>query len=113
MESSIDIKFESSYKMSEYSLVLFNFIIHEINRLKINNNFDLEYGGNITLPFIKMSTYNYDDDINIEDIPNFEAFGVKIFWYKYIGRDMTCNVNFNDDQWAEWGRKVIFTLSLV
>lgn len=40
-------------------------------------------------------------------IPNVAFDGVYIYWYKYLGRGMSANVNYTNDQWIEWFNKLM------
>ena len=43
-----------------------------------------------------------DEDAPEAHLPNFRYNGVKIWWYKYMGRSMSTNVDYSAAQWVKW-----------
>ena len=35
-------------------------------------------------------------------LPNLECGALRLRWYKYFGRGMSCNVGWDADEWVEW-----------
>ena len=46
--------------------------------------------------------YYWDDEEEFCELPNMKFAGVSINWYKHIGRGMSTNVDFSNDQWVQW-----------
>ena len=42
--------------------------------------------------------------------PNFKFDGVELRWYKYVGRGMSCNRDWNEKQWRNWFDKCLKTI---
>lgn len=75
---------------------------HEFERVYWNQNqedFD-RYTPYEEFAGCKWRAYNWSDE-ECED-PNFECLEVKIWWYKYPGRGMMCNVEYDGNQWEDW-----------
>ena len=46
--------------------------------------------------------YYWGDEPELGQLPNFKFRDVIINWYKYIGRGMSTNKDWNEKQWREW-----------
>ena len=50
----------------------------------------------------KWRAYNWSTEDESEVEANFECLEVKFWWYKYPGRSMECDVDYDGNQWAGW-----------
>lgn len=60
-----------------------------------------------SLPIDGIEYRNYCWDEDSPSPPNFSFDGVEISWYKYIGRGMSCNVDWKEKQWLDWFDKIM------
>lgn len=93
-------------EMSNYAEAAFWFIHHEIKRIYWNKN-QKEWDGRVEDPELPGITWNAYDWDGASDAPNFAFDEVKVWWYKYPGRGMTCNVDWDANQWAAWMDKCL------
>ena len=95
------------YEMSPPAEAMFDAVINEMARVYWNVNqkqFDSKYGEpDHGIPEITIHRYWWGEPEDPEaERPNFTYDGVEVRWYKYIGRGMSCNVEWDANQWAEW-----------
>lgn len=99
------------YELPRYAEALFSAIWREIARVFWNREqreFDSRGNDDPKIPGFTVRPYCYDDESEEAKLPNF-TFGddfihgrVELRWYKYPGRGMSCNVEWNPDQWVAW-----------
>ena len=94
------------YEMPEYTVALFFGLWREIGRVYWNRNQEefSNYGSDDPeIPGIVVNAYWWGADDTPESArPNFTFGDVEIRWYKYPGRGMSCNVDWEPRQWVEW-----------
>jgi hypothetical protein len=108
-----------NYDLPEYVIAMFEYVINELDRVYFNiNQKERELYDEYNIEGIEYRDYfwcNYDHgdsacntcDEKFCEKPNFEFDGVKIYWYKYIGRGMSCNIEQSSDKWVIWFNKLI------
>ena len=98
------------YDLPEYAGAMWFVIWSEIARVYSNRTqqpFNIKYGTNPEIPGIEVRAYYWGADPIEATKPNFTLEGVEIRWYKYVGRGMTCNVQWTPDQWVTWFTKCL------
>ena len=92
-----------NYELPDYVVCLLQGIFDEISRIHWNI-YQKGWGDSEELDFrgVKVRPYYWGDDGIEREKPNFEFENVKIYWYKYFGRGMSCNVEMNAEEWVDW-----------
>ena len=101
------------YAIPEYACACFEYLLAEIRRVFGNARQRVwdEYE-DPEIPGIEWRPYYWSDCVCPEDgphrpdcpacLPNFKAFGAEIRWYKYPGRGMSCDVDWDERRWRVW-----------
>jgi hypothetical protein len=80
---------------------------HEFEIVYWNQNqkeFD-RYSPYVEFAGCKWRSYDWSERPSFE--PNFECLEVKFWWYKYPGRSMMTNVDYDGNQWADWLKRAL------
>lgn len=101
----------SQFDLPEYVTALFFAIKGEIERVYWNRH-QHEWDGyeNPGIPGIAWKLYYWGDDEAEVAAPNFTFEDVEIRWYKYPGRDMSCNKEWKPEQWVVWFDRCMATI---
>ncbi len=100
------------FGLPEFAEALLDYIFEEIGRRFWNKHqkewsdaFDPE------IPGIEVRPYWWGaKDSPQAAKPNFKFGDVKIWWYKYRGRGMSCNVTLPPDAWVGWFERCLKTI---
>lgn len=93
----------SAYELPEYVTAMFFGIKEEIERVYWNRNQKRWEGyEDPGIEGIVWRPYYWGDNEVEADKPNFAFEDVKIRWYKYPGRGMSTNHDWQPDQWVTW-----------
>ena len=98
----------SEYQVPEYAQAAFDYILEEIRRVFWNVNQERwDYHCDPKINGIVFRPYYWGNDEIESSVPNFKFGEVEIRWYKYPGRGMSTNVQWDANRWSTWMEQVL------
>lgn len=98
----------NAYECPEFVISMTEYLIKEIERIYWNNNQKRwEDAKNPKLKEIIYRDYYWGENKKEKNKPNFAFAGVKIRWYKHIGRGTTTNKIMTEKKWVAWFNKTL------
>lgn len=103
------------YEVSDFVEALVFAIERELERVYSNWNqklFEEHDWQFIEIEGFAWRRFYWGDNEKEMDLPNLTFGEVQICWYKYPGRGMSTNVDYDERQWREWFDEVMKTVRL-
>ena len=92
----------------------FERVFWNVNQEDFNRSESYDFAEFIWRPYDWNWDLNLDEDKENPPQPvNFECLEVKFWWYKYPGKSMETNVDYDGNQWSNWLDKVLKHLAEV
>ena len=96
------------YILPEFAEALLHGALEEIDRVVMNRD---QEGWNSykdpKMPNIEVRPYCWNEESEEAIKPNFKFENVEIRWYKHPRRGLSCNVEMEPNQWAEWYERLL------
>jgi hypothetical protein len=108
--------------LPEFAKAAVRHIINEYARVYRNvtgSEFDTTYmvptdpSKTFAIDGIALRPYYWGDDAEEFAKPNFAFGGVHIWWYKYFGRGMSTNMDWDANRWSKWFDRALLAIRAV